>query len=121
MKTTVHAGSTTLLFDANNDGLIDALIGDIGCSYTTLLTNDSSNTKVHMSKSTPEYPTSDPAVIDIFPVAFNFDANNDGLKDLIFASNAVNASENFENVILYLDKPQNSISNFDYRARRKKF
>ncbi|MFT6850289.1 MAG: hypothetical protein ACJATA_001101 [Sphingobacteriales bacterium] len=118
LKTNIHAGSTTLLFDVNDDGLIDALIGDIGCSYTTLMTNDSSNKKVHMASVTPNFPTDDPAVIDIFPLAFNLDVNNDGKKDLIFTSNAVNASENFENILLYLNKPKNSVSNFERESNQ---
>lgn len=102
-RVNLHSGSTVLAFDATGEGLLDLLIGDIGCSSMYLLSNTGTQADAHISSITLNFPTEQPIKMDVFPAAFSLDINNDGKKDLIIAPNIANAAENFNNCRLYLN------------------
>ncbi|MCY7363663.1 MAG: VCBS repeat-containing protein, partial [Ignavibacteria bacterium] len=102
-KSNLHAGSTVLAFDANGDGLLDLLVGDISCNNMYLVTNGGTNENANMTAVDYSWPTAYPINVPVFPAAFHMDVNNDGLKDLIVAPNVSNSSENYKGCWLYLN------------------
>ena len=89
------AGSSITLFDANNDGDIDMVIGNEGCTHLTLLNNGKAN---YNSKydSIISYDTlfvnsaGNRAEITLYPASYFLDINNDGKRDLVYAPNSTN-------------------------------
>lgn len=106
-----HSGSTLLIFDANNDGKKDLLVGDISCSTMYMLYNNTNNINPVMTSAIQHYPANKPVDVYVFPAAFLVDVNNDGKKDLIVAPNTPNNSDNFENIHLYLRNDSTSGNN----------
>ncbi|MFN5705095.1 MAG: FG-GAP repeat domain-containing protein, partial [bacterium] len=106
-----HSGSTLLVFDANNDGKKDLLVGDISCNTMYLLFNNTNNLSPVMTSAIQHYPNQRPIDVYVFPAAFLVDVNNDGKKDLIVAPNTPNNSDNFENIHLYIRNDSTSGSN----------
>ena len=106
-----HSGSTLLVFDANNDGKKDLLVGDISCNTMYMLFNNTNNLSPVMTSAIQHYPTTKPIDVFVFPAAFLVDVNNDGKKDLIVAPNTPNNSDNFENIHLYIRNDSTSGSN----------
>lgn len=99
-----HVGSTILLFDPNEDGKMDLLIGDITYNTMVYLQNDNTSMDAHFSAATSDltYPSYDtPANVEIFPAGFYVDVTNDGRKDLLVAPNALAAYVNTTNTWLY--------------------
>jgi hypothetical protein len=111
----LHAGSSTLIFDVNNDNLPDVLLGDLGCNTMALLINGGTLESPRIVQEINNFPSTKPINISIFPAAFHIDVNNDGLKDLIIAPHASSASENKNNVLLYL-KTGNGINDWSYQG-----
>ncbi|MFT6815379.1 MAG: hypothetical protein ACJAZ3_001286 [Sphingobacteriales bacterium] len=108
-----HSGSTLLLLDANFDSKLDALIGDIGCSNTYLLTNTRTSDNPKMTAITTNFPSTRPIDLSVFPASFYEDINNDNLKDLLVAPNTANASENLNASYLYLNSNNEFIHQTD--------
>ncbi len=106
-----HSGSTLLIFDANNDGKKDLLVGDISCNTMYMLFNNTNNINPVMTSAIQHYPTQRPVDVYVFPAAFLIDVNNDGKKDLVVAPNTPNNSDNFENIHLYIRNDSTSGSN----------
>ena len=50
----------------------------------------------------------------VFPAAYYLDVTNDGINDLIVATNTENNSENFESCWLYENIGQNNLPNFNF-------
>ena len=94
-----HAGSTLLIFDANNDNKYDLLVGDVTCTNMYILYNSTDNLNPVFDSYERFYPSIDPINVDLFPAAFYLDVNNDSKKDLLVAPNTTNNSDNFENII----------------------
>ena len=117
-KSNRHAGSTCLVFDFTGDGKNDILIGDAGCNQMYLAVNGSDNTNAIMNQVVTNFPSSLPINFATFPAAFLMDVNNDGLKDLIACPNTPNASENFQNVYLYLNRGNATVPYFVFDNAR---
>ena len=99
-----HVGSTILLFDPNEDGKMDVLLGDVSYNTMVFLQNDNTSLDAHFSSPPADYtyPSYDtPADVEIFPAAFYVDVTNDGKKDLLIAPNATTAHVNTTNSWLY--------------------
>ena len=83
-----HAGSTLLILDTNGDQIKDLFLGDISFTNLSLLVNAGDCETSWFNHQEIHYPESNvPVQIDIFPVAFSMDINNDKLLDLIVTSN----------------------------------
>lgn len=115
-RNNLHSGSTILALDATGDGLVDLLIGDISCSTMYLLKNGGTLSDAHMISMDQNFPASKPIRMNTFPAAFYLDVNNDGKKDLLIAPNALNVSENFKNIHLYLNTGTASAPVFTFQG-----
>ncbi len=87
-------GSSITLFDANNDGDIDLLIGNEGCTHMTMLYN-AKPANSHQYDSFYVYDTnyvtaSNRLDVSIYPAAYFLDIDNDGKRDLVYAPNSTN-------------------------------
>ncbi len=98
-KNSLHSGSTILTLDADEDGDKEVIIGDVDFPEFKYLTNG----KVEngwpydtMVSAVTGYPQNKPVYIYKFPAAFYLDLNNDGVKDLIAASNEAITAKNVE-------------------------
>ncbi len=110
-----HAGSTLLVFDANNDNKYDLLVGDITCTSMYILYNSTDNLNPLFDRFEKFFPTTHPIDLEMFPASFSLDVNNDQKKDLLIAPNTANNSNNFNNVLLYLSNDSVSGDNlFDF-------
>ncbi|MCO6358328.1 T9SS type A sorting domain-containing protein [Roseivirga pacifica] len=92
-----HAGGKLILpFDADNDGDIDIITADETCETLYFLENVGTPENALMT-SVQSYPLDNPAGFPFFPSAFMEDINQDGLPDLLIASNADNNIGNLIN------------------------
>jgi len=87
----LHAGSTVLTLDMDNDGDKEVMLGDISFANLTVLTNGGTAENAHMTNQEVVFPSNSvPVNIPLFPAAFHLDINNDGLKDIVAAPNLGN-------------------------------
>ncbi len=115
LRDTRHAGSTVLPIDINNDHAMDAIVGDINCNNPYLVTNGGDSLIANMIKVDSLYPVTEPVNIPRFPAVFYLDADNDGIKDLIAAPNALAVSENFKGTLWYKNTGTEAAPNFVYQ------
>lgn len=116
-KTNLHAGSTLLVLDADNDGDKDAVIGDISGSNLTFLQNGGTTALANMTAQNTSWPPVNPLNLYVFPASFYLDVNNDGIKDLVVAPNngGDGGSKNFEQVHYYRNLGTNNNPNFSFQ------
>jgi hypothetical protein len=112
-----HVGSTILAFDANDDNLVDLVLGDVGFTNLVYLENsdppEGPNQIVEYSISFPSDFGGLPVDIDNFPAAFYEDVDGDGVSDLVVSVNATSAVENKETVHVYLNSGSESLPEFE--------
>lgn len=113
----LHAGSTVLTLDMDNDGDKEVMLGDVSFSNLNLLTNGGSPTDAYMIAQDITFPKNTvPVNIPLFPAAFHLDINNDGLKDLVAAPNlGVDIGETKNAGWYYANINTNENPVFDYR------
>lgn len=89
----VHAGSSMLLLDLDQNGIQDLVVGDVGCNSLYDMFNNGSLTVANFDSVAGNFPNYDvPVNIPVFPAAFYMDVNNDGIKDLLSSPNQVGGS-----------------------------
>ncbi|MEM6261650.1 MAG: T9SS type A sorting domain-containing protein [Bacteroidota bacterium] len=98
-----HAGSTLATFDIDGDNDCELVLGDINYSNLVYLNNGGSPTSSEIDSTLYFFPPAAPVDVFLFPAAFFIDVNNDGLEDMIVASNAPNISATHRRVLLYLN------------------
>lgn len=116
---TKHSGSTLLVLDINNNGVLDLILGDVSYPNLTLLTNGGTipNSNSAMIAQDHNFPSNTtPASTQLFPASFYVDVTNDGINDLIVAPNAKTVSENQKSVLFYKNTGTNSLPNFIYQT-----
>jgi hypothetical protein len=87
------SGSSITLYDADNDGDIDLLLGNEGCSHMALL----KNAKTFNSKGYDSFFVADTlfvnannrALVSIYPAGYFLDIDNDGKRDMIYSPNSI--------------------------------
>lgn len=97
-----HAGGTVCMFDRDNDGDKEIVMGDL--SYNSVVIGYNTGTPDYGDITTYEngFPAYDtPVDVPVFVATFSVDVNNDGANDLLFAPNTINASNSNGNVALY--------------------
>jgi len=102
------SGSAITLFDADNDGDIDMLLGNESCNHMTLL----KNAKTFNSRGYDSFYNADTlfvtgnnrATVATYPAAYFLDIDNDGKRDLVYAPNSINFQ--------YITKETNQINWF---------
>ncbi|MGE5316352.1 MAG: FG-GAP repeat domain-containing protein [Chloroflexota bacterium] len=80
-----HTGSTISLIDANNDSVLDLLLGDVDFLNLKCLINGGSDMSARMVQVIDSFPGSVPVRMASFPVAENADIYNDGEPDLLIS------------------------------------
>lgn len=94
LQKSVHAGSTMLILDLNQDSIQDLIVGDVGCNTLYALYNHGTPTIANFDSVSGNFPNYDvPVNIPVFPAAFYMDVNNDGKKDLLCGPNQVGGSK----------------------------
>ncbi|MDR2084007.1 MAG: T9SS type A sorting domain-containing protein [Bacteroidales bacterium] len=85
-KNEKHTGSTFLLFDADGDGLLDLLLGDVDYTSPCLLFNKGTVDEALITDYTFSFPDNNPINLFSFPVMNYLDIDKDGKKELIVST-----------------------------------
>ncbi|MCS6980376.1 MAG: T9SS type A sorting domain-containing protein [Flavobacteriales bacterium] len=113
-----HGGSTLMSLDANGDGRMDLVVGDLSYPTLTLLLDNGPPGTAIIGSQNPQFPaglgTSVPVNLAIFPAAFYTDVNNDGRRDLLASPNFNVNSENARSLWLYLNEGWDSLPSFQF-------
>ncbi len=117
-----HKGSTSLHLDLNDDGLLDVILGDIGCKPIVVMRNKGTSTLSRMDSARSGFPRYDKSALGfIYPAMFNPDVDFDGRKDLIVVANTPGNFGNVyrldESVWYYKDVSQVDSPNFHFQKR----
>ncbi|MEZ5013444.1 MAG: hypothetical protein R2794_04070, partial [Chitinophagales bacterium] len=116
-KDGLHAGSTFMLFDEENDGDMDVVLGDLAFGNLTRIINGGDAMTAHITEQDTTFPSySVPYEKPLFPAAFYIDIDNDGKKDMLVSPNNRNFSENHINVSYYKDISTDDTVEFQYKT-----
>ncbi|MBK9253890.1 MAG: T9SS type A sorting domain-containing protein [Saprospiraceae bacterium] len=97
-----HSGSGVMPFDADGDGDIDLVLGDLANKHVTFLKNGGTNQNAWMTSQDIRFPSYDtPIEIEIFLATFYVDVDGDGKRDLIATPNEAFNAENNNHVWFY--------------------
>ncbi len=114
-----HVGSTILAFDANQDGLVEIILGDV--SYTNLTYLENNDRPAPLVDSVGYISTDFPADfgapavdIDNFPAGFYEDINGDGIRDLIVGVNNLDGAANKKSIWYYVNNGADNLPNFEF-------
>ncbi len=114
----VHAGSTLLTFDVDNDGDKEVLLGDISFSEMVFAINGGTKDKAFIDDQDCAFPAYDvPVDITSFPASYMLDVNNDGLKDLLASANTENIGVSFRSVWYYKNTNTNENPVFSLQSK----
>lgn len=115
----VHAGSTLLTLDMDNDGDKEVILGDISFTNLNLVVNGGTPENAFMIDQDIAFPSNNvPTDIPLFPAAFYLDVNNDGVKDLLTSPNLGNdIGETYEVVWFYENTGTNENPIFELRQK----
>ena len=114
----IHAGSTLLAIDIDNDNDKDLVLGDVSYNNLNLLINGGDNQNAIMISVDSVFPQNNnntiAANMHVYPATYYLDVTNDGIKDLIVTTNSQNNSENFESCWLYENAGQTNNPDFNF-------
>lgn len=99
-----HSGTTILIYDMDEDGISDLVLGGVDFPNLTMLQNsgtgvNQNNLMVYYDPLYPNYDIS--ADVHTFPGAFYLDVNNDGVKDMLAAPNCKSGCVDKESIWYY--------------------
>jgi len=101
LSTNKHVGSTVLAFDYDDDSDTDLLLGDISSSRLNFLLNGGNPNDAHITETWQWLKENDTLDTYIYLSTFNLDINNDGLLDVICATNTTETSETKNQIDCY--------------------
>ncbi len=111
-----HTGSTFMVHDIDNNGLVDILLGDVDYPQLYALYNFGTIEEALITKVDTIFPGNTNAV-DLFsmPCAAYIDVNNDNIKDLLVSpfDPGISTSSNKESSWLYLNSGSNTLPQFE--------
>jgi FG-GAP-like repeat/Secretion system C-terminal sorting domain/FG-GAP repeat len=112
-----HTGGTTSLYDLDNNGLKDLIIGDVNAnSLVAVMLVESSTGQDSASFVHYDFPATFgdgfPAEMITFLGSFFVDVNNDEVLDLVVSPNADNDAADARSVLLYLNEGSASAPSF---------
>lgn len=115
----LHAGSTILTIDLDNDGDKEVILGDISFTNLNLVINGGTAEKAFMTDQEVNFPSNDVAVdLPLFPAAFSMDVDNDGVKDMLVSPNLANdIGETYESVWYYRNTGTNENPVFELQQK----
>lgn len=91
-----HPGASIALYDADNDGDKDAVLGGINFSNIIGLSNAGTTQAAWMNAQNSNFPPNTEGVnIDVFPAAYFVDADADGKRDMLVAPASSGFVENY--------------------------
>ena len=98
----LHAGSTVMAFDNDDDGDLELVLGDLVSNQLVYIENAGTPDQALMNFVDPTFPSyNSPVDFPVFLSSFNVDVDGDGLKDMLASPNVVSSSQNTENVWFY--------------------
>jgi len=115
-----HTGSTMLLTNLTNDGVVDLLLGDVDYPELIYLNNVGTQEEARIESYSSDFPDSEkPSWIYSMPVAALIDVNNDDIKDLLVSPFDPNPfiSQNKSSVWLYLNEGSNASPYFSQKSK----
>lgn len=111
-----HSGSAITLFDPNDDGLLDLLVGDISNDQLVFLENNGSKDNAWYSQINPNFPNDEnPVKINVFNMGFSIDVNGDGLEDIVAAQNQRGALQTSNHILYYENVGDASDAQYEIR------
>jgi hypothetical protein len=107
-----HTGGTNALYDLDNNGLKDLIIGDVSAnSLTAIMLVESTSGQDSASFVHYDFPAAFgngfPANMITFLGSYFVDVNNDGITDLVVSPNADNDASDKSSLLLYLNDGSN--------------
>jgi hypothetical protein len=109
-----HPGATIATFDANNDGVKDALLGSVSFSNISFLPNSGTRATAYVGSQDNNFPSNTEGVnLPVFPAAFFGDWNGDGLKDVAVTTVSTGIFESRNVNWLYKNVGTNAIPRFE--------
>lgn len=90
-----HAGGTLLPIQLNGDTLMDLITGDFGVPTVNAVINAGNRRIAHADFAIHNFPPAHPINVRYFPAMYHFDANGDGVRDLVSAPNQPDVSEDY--------------------------
>lgn len=116
---TRHTGSTLLVLDYDDSGVMDLILGDVSSANLNLLINGGTivNSDSPMISQDQNFPSNSiPVKVQTFPAAFFIDVDFDGLKDLVASGNAKNSSHDYSGILFYKNFGTNQLPLFVYQT-----
>ncbi|MEM6320506.1 MAG: T9SS type A sorting domain-containing protein [Bacteroidota bacterium] len=115
----LHAGSTILTIDLDDDGDKEVILGDISFNNLNLATNGGTPEQAFMTDQDTAFPSNDVSVeLPLFPAAFSLDVDNDGIKDLLAAPNLGNdIGETYEVAWFYKNVGTNEVPVYELQQK----
>ncbi len=114
-----HPGASITIFDHNNDGLQDVLLGNISFNCLNLLINGGTTQNAWMVDQDSLFPQNDVRVeLVSFPAAYHLDINNDGVEDLLVSPNSPTLHEDRRNVWWYKNANPTGPGDFKLQSRK---
>lgn len=110
-----HAGSTITTLDMDNDGLKDALIGDLSSNSINMLNNKGTLQNAHVTSYESGFPSNSiPVNLFQYVATYFEDIDNDGTKDLIASNNNVSLVEDYHVAWYYKNDGSNTQPDFNF-------
>lgn len=115
-----HLGSTISMLDADKDGKIDLLLGDVESTGLKYLRNTGTTDTARITQVFNDFPTYDTTIfVPRFPAAHFIDVDNDGRKDMLVAPNEYYEAT-LTNHVWYYRNQSSSIQD-SFRLQNKQF